>query len=57
MDDGLDLYDDRLPFDFHFLPDFDGKHGYIIFFVTHARVDGVQFLPTLMTMNNTDRMD
>ena len=57
MDDGLDLYDDRLPFDFHFLPDFDGKHGYIFLFVTHARVDGVQFLPTLMTMNNTDRMD
>ena len=56
MDKGVDLYENRLPYDVNFIPNFDGKHGYIILFVPHALVDGVQQLPTFMSMNNTDRM-
>ena len=55
MDRGLDLYDDRLPYDWHLIPDLDGKHGYLTVFTTHAICDGVQFLPTTMLMS--DNMD
>lgn len=39
MDEGFDLYDERLPYDFSLIPDFDGKHGLIFCTTSHALCD------------------
>ena len=57
MDQGIEIYEDRLPLDFHLIPDFDGKYGYIVILAPHALVDGVQIMPTFMSINNKPNFD
>ena len=56
MDEGIDLYDEVLPYKCFMIPDFDGKYGYMLFCATHALVDGIQILPTFLTMSNDGDM-